>query len=84
MNYAHSLLAIPHYQLKDDSKFNMNFNLNMKYDNVRVKQTHSIIISQHHLSPTTSHPPLHPLPPAQPYATPFTASGNFKKLESRG
>ena len=48
MNYAYSLLAILHHQLKDNSKFNMNFNLNMKYDNVRVKQKHLILISQHH------------------------------------
>ena len=48
MNYAHSLLAILHHQLTDKSKFNVNFNLNMKYDNVRVKQKHLILISQHH------------------------------------
>ena len=55
--YAHSLLAIPHHQLKDNSKFNVNFNLNMKYDYVRVKQKHLILISQHHWSPITPHPP---------------------------
>ena len=32
LHYAHSLLAIPHHQLKDNSKFNANFKLNMKYD----------------------------------------------------
>ena len=62
LHYAHLLLAIPHHQLKDNSKFNMNFNLNMKYDYVRVKQKHLILISQHHWSPTAPHPPpLQPL-----------------------
>ena len=61
MKYIHSLLIIPHHQLKVNRKFNMNFNLNMKFDRVTW-------------SPTTSHPPpLHPLPwptacPLHPYA----------------
>ena len=34
----------------------------MKYDYVRVKQKHLILISQHHWSPTASRPPpLNPL-----------------------
>ena len=57
MKYVHSLLAIPHQQLKDNSKFNVNFNLNMKYGNVRVKQKHLILIPQHHWSSTASYPP---------------------------
>ena len=64
----------------------MNFNLNMKYDYVRVKQKHLILISQHHWSPTTSHPPpLHPL--LWPLLLPCFAFrhpcffGNLKKLE---
>ena len=43
----------------------------MKYDSVRVKHKHLILISQHHWSPTASHHPLlHPAPPAHlhPYA----------------
>ena len=38
MKYVHSLLAISHHQLKVKRKLKMNYNLNMKYDNVRVKQ----------------------------------------------
>ena len=55
MKYVHSLLAIRHYQLKVNRKFNVNFNLNMKYDSVRGKQK-TILISQHHWSTTASHP----------------------------
>ena len=58
----------------------------MKYDYVRVKQKHLILISQHHWSPTASHPPpLHPLPwPPAPPLLPFTFRhpclfGNLKK-----
>ena len=44
----------------------------MKYDSVRVKQKHLILISQHHWSPTTSHQPLlHPPPPAHPHPYAF-------------
>ena len=72
MKYIHSLLAIWHHQLNVKRKFNVNFNLNMKYDNVRVKQKYLILISQHHWSPTTSHPPLlNPLPPAHPHLYAF-------------
>ena len=64
----------------------------MKYDYVKVKQKHLILISQHHWSPTTSHaPPLHPLPwpHAPPPLLPFTFChprffGNFKKLKKEG
>ena len=74
--YALSLLAILHHQLKDNSKFNVNFNLNMKYDYVRVKQKHLILISQHHWSPTLPHPPpLHPL--LQPLAPPLLLHFGF-------
>ena len=48
MKYVHSFLAIPHHQLEVNRKFNVNFKLNMKYDNVRVKQKHLILIPQHH------------------------------------
>ena len=72
MKYVYSLLAIWHHQLKVKRKFNVNFNLNMKYDNARVKQKHLILISQHHWSPTTSHPPLlHPLPPTHSHLYAF-------------
>ena len=92
LHYAHSLLAIPHHQLKDNSKFKVNFNLNMKYDYVRVKQKHLILISQHHWSPTAPHPPLlHPLlrPLAPPLLPHFSFChprffGNLKKLERSG
>ena len=36
MKYIHSLLAIPHHQLKVNRKFNVNFNLNMKYDSAML------------------------------------------------
>ena len=69
MKYIHSFLAIEDHQLKVNRKFNVNFNSNMKYASVRGKQK-IILISQHHWSPTASHPPnqtvltlLHP-PPA--------------------
>ena len=64
----------------------------MKYDYVRVKQKHLILISQHHWSPTTSHPsPLHPLPwpPAHPPLLPFAFRhprlfGNIKNWKEEG
>ena len=64
----------------------------MKYDYVRVKQKHLILISQHHWSPTTSHPPLlHPLPwpPAPPPLLLFAFChpcffGNIKNLKEEG
>ena len=92
LHYAHSLLAIPHHQLKDNSKFNVNFNLNMKYDYVRVKQKHLILISQHHWSPTVPHsPPLHPLlrplaPPLLPHFSFFHPCffGNLKNWKEVG
>ena len=72
MKYIHSLLAILLHQLKVSRKFNMNFNLNMKYDSVRVKQKHLILISHHHWSPTASHQPLlHPPSPAHPHPYAF-------------
>ena len=68
MKYVHSLLSILHHQLKVNRDFNVNFNLNMKYSSVRGKQK-TLLISQHHWSPTGSHlfPPLPlPWPPALP------------------
>ena len=65
MKYVHALLTIQHHQLKVNRKLNVNFNLNMKYDRVRGKQKHLILISWHHWSPTTS-----PLPPLQPSPQP--------------
>ena len=38
MKYIHLLLSIPHLKLKVNRKFNVNFNLNMKYDRVGGKQ----------------------------------------------
>ena len=38
LKYKHSLLTILHHQLKVNKKFNMNFNLNRKYDRVRENQ----------------------------------------------
>ena len=83
MKYIHSFLAIWHHQLKVNRKFNMNFNLNMKYDNVRVKQKHLILISQCHWSPTASHPPLlYPQPLAHPHLYDFCPHRLWKFLKS--
>ena len=87
MKYIHSLLTISHHQLKANRKFNMNFNLNMKYDRVRGKQ--KILNFNIPTPPIASHPPLllpTPWPPACPlfpYAFVITASGNFKKLKRK-
>ena len=83
MKYIHSLLAILYHQLKVNRKFNVNFNLNTKYDNVRVKQKHLILIPQHHWSPTASHPPPPPHdspPPAHPYTFRHRCFWKFKKI----
>ena len=64
----------------------------MKYDYVRVKQKHLILISQHHWSPTASYPPpLHPLlwPLAPLLLLPFASHrpcffGNFKNWKEEG
>ena len=65
MNYAHSLLVILHHQLKDNSKFNMNFNLNMKYDDLPLQIHLSTLL------PTTFM--------SFDITFIFTASGNFLK-----
>ena len=87
MKYVHSLLAIRHHQLKVNRKFNVNFNSNMKYDSVRGKQK-TILISQHHWSPTASHPhdqtalTLLLPPPAYPHLYAFCPHcfWKFKKI----
>ena len=68
------------------SVINMNFNFNMKYDRIKGKQKY-FLISQHHWSSTTSHPPLlhpPPWPPACPLL-PYTFHPHcFSKVKKIG
>ena len=91
MKYVHSLLTIPHHQLKINRKFNINFNLNMKYARVRSRpKTLNFDIPTplvtYHFSSTASASSALPSLFYLPFLMPFillTDSGILKRLERK-